>query len=88
MTDYPLTCGCGGSGYCCAGHRDYFELLAKRSWIRVEERLPEVRIRVLVRRPGRFYAVAHLNPSGRWYDGMLWFDDVTHWMELPEGPRE
>lgn len=60
----------------------------ERRWISVEERLPEPYIWVLV------YAEKHKVAFDAFYDGAQWKDAVlnglivTHWMPLPEPPKE
>ena len=60
-------------------------------WISVEERLPEEAIRVLVRLDGNKPPIGEPRMDtdrvvdGRW---VRWFDLVTHWMPLPEPPKE
>lgn len=62
-------------------------------WISVEDRLPEPGERVLVT-DGAFVGEAYRTIGGAWrrYDGVLFQvclgSDVTHWMPLPEGPKE
>ena len=55
-------------------------------WISIEDRLPE--------RSGRY--LTHCNFDGDSLVAVLWFDkynesfddEVTHWMSLPEPPKE
>ena len=60
-------------------------------WISVEDRLPEEAERVLVRLSGDKPPIGEPRMDtdrvvdGRW---VRWFDLVTHWMTLPELPKE
>jgi hypothetical protein len=66
------------------------ELLAKvPRWISVEERLPEPGERVLVSNGG-FVCESFLSQSGKWQRGGvdMFFMTPTHWMPLPEAPKE
>ena len=62
-------------------------------WISVEERLPEKAGEVLIV-VSRFVAVAWYHPKTRCFEsgsGLCWFvseNAVTHWMPLPEPPKE
>lgn len=57
-------------------------------WVSVLDELPSVGIRVLVTsvdgRRNRFYKVSYLLANGDWFD----VGNVTHWMPLPEPPKE
>lgn len=57
-------------------------------WISVKERLPRCGERVLVCNGGSVWE-AYLSISHKWvrYE-FLWAIDVTHWMPLPEPPKE
>ena len=63
-------------------------------WISVEERLPDVHNHVLVNIPGEspFPTVkeAFLEKNGLWYSNGFRYnpEEVTHWMPLPEPPKE
>lgn len=60
-------------------------------WISVEERLPEEKRRVVVTWHGRVFDAVYLwNGSFETHDGILILAgrDVTHWMPLPEPPKE
>jgi hypothetical protein len=56
---------------------------AKR-WISVQEQLPPVNTAVLTRWRGETFSVEWRFPSGEWTTGAF----VTHWMPLPEPPKE
>lgn len=64
-------------------------------WIKCSERLPEEQIDVLVAcvdEGNSFIAIDHL-AQDRFTDGtpLIWYcagDIVTHWMPLPEPPKE
>lgn len=64
---------------------------APTKWISVEDRLPEEAERVLVRLSGDKPPIGEPRldtdrvVDGRW---VRWFDLVTHWMPLPEPPKE
>lgn len=67
---------------------------AMSKWIDVKDRLPEIRVDVLVyefSENQRSMWVAHLVPYGHWigWRGEYSYDDTpTHWMPLPEPPSE
>lgn len=66
-----------GDGY-NDGKRDAWQ------WISVEERLPEPWKEVLIYRGEEMAIVSsEVTPGGRWL-----FSNVTHWMPLPEPPKE
>lgn len=59
-------------------------------WISVNERLPEYGERVLVTE-GHATFEASLSISHKWVRcdmALGWLEDVTHWMPLPEPPKE
>ena len=57
-------------------------------WISVEERLPKCGERVLIT-DGAAVFEAYLSISHKWVrSGLLWQENVTHWMPLPEPPKE
>ncbi len=67
------------------------ELEAKGEWVRVEDRLPERRKRVLIT-DGTHVVEAHRDKRGGFWTGwtMLedeFLEDVTHWQPLPEPPK-
>lgn len=65
-----------------------------QKWIPVTERLPEENDRYLCNVksfafPGRSYhAILHYDKRGGFREGNIYTDDVTHWMPLPEPPKE
>lgn len=65
-----------------------------RGWIPVTERLPEENDRYLCNVksfafPGCSYlAILHYDKHGGFREGNIYTDDVTHWMPLPEPPKE
>ena len=66
----------------------------KSEWISVEERLPPPFISVLVHMPGeRPLPTVHegyITGNGKWYAAHFprEADEITHWMPLPEPPKE
>lgn len=66
----------------------YVEKCNKHKWIPVTERLPEKHIRVLLYAklsPKRDYiGVDYINADENWYTT----PNVTHWMPLPEPPKD
>ena len=74
---------------------DAIEELQKPRWIPVSERLPEemMRVFIVIKRPSYTNCLS-LKLSIGWYDGEYWNDSfatrytVTHWMPLPEPPKE
>ena len=57
-------------------------------WISVEERLPKYGERVLITE-GHAVFEASLSISHKWVRcGIGWAEGVTHWMPLPEPPKE
>lgn len=63
---------------------DAIEELSKPRWIPVTERLPEKHERVLVHSKRVKMKTDFINNDGKWYTTPL----VTHWMPLPEPPKE
>lgn len=69
----------------------------KREWVSVNDRLPEMRHVVLAFSPhhNNIWAL-YLHEDGFWYYWMdinrrydpLWMGPITHWMPLPEPPKE
>lgn len=72
-------------------HQLCAEALERSRWIPVTERLPEEGVRVLVRLDGDKPPIGEPRMDtdrvvdGRW---VRWFDLVTHWMPLPNKPKE
>lgn len=67
--------------------------LAQRmpEWISMEERHPKYGEEVLIcKKVGKYkmLAVGYLDEDGCFYTGEGWFAEVTHWMTLPEPPKE
>lgn len=67
----------------------------QRRWIPVAERLPQNYISVLVYTPkaGLFPLVheAYIGDDGEWHSSVFYGienEDVTHWMPMPEPPKE
>lgn len=73
---------------------DVIEELSKPKWISVEERLPEndSHDRFLVYAIEPWFGtkvIDFMRYDGRWlYDGKPTEAKVTHWMNLPEAPKE
>lgn len=59
-----------------------------QQWIPVTERLPEVGQRVIVSRPGKVEQGVWLGTNGWWKVYGANTKAVTHWMPLPEPPKE
>lgn len=62
-------------------------------WIPVSERLPEEADRYLCNIksfafPGSYYQDILKYDKGGFIEGHIYTDDVTHWMPLPEPPKE
>jgi len=57
-------------------------------WISIKDKLPEINEEVLVM-DRDFMDFAYYNSEGQWIDReFIDLDDVTHWMPLPEPPKE
>lgn len=97
--DYIIT-GVRGEKYPCKP--DIFEQTYEPAdaptaspWHRVEERLPKPGEIVLACNDVLTVNVAYLASYGKWYaanntmyDAWTWMPNVTHWMPLPEPPKE
>ena len=98
-----LTYGeCSRCKYGCKGDCSYQfladHLLANgvvvREWIPVTERLPEPFVSVLVQMPYESplptVREGFISADGSWYGGLYQRepDEVTHWMPMPEPPKE
>ena len=63
-----------------------------KKWIPVSERLPEEHVLVLCRwrrmSEEAFYGFARYQGGGTWYVSNEGMPTVTHWMPLPEPPKE
>ena len=71
---------------CREQEADIEELLKEREWISVKDRLPEEDTWVLVYAKQGFYMNLKVDYiyHGEWFNSLL----VTHWMPLPEPPKE
>ena len=71
------------------GYRAGFEA-ARSEWISVDERLPEDAIDVLVfvRNGNLSYTCIAHTLKGRWLSRGILLDKVTHWMGIPDPPKE
>ena len=73
---------------------DKYNSLADEKWIPVTERLPEEYVNVLCHlrsldRKSEYYSIDHLMEDGQWWKAAnSWKHEVTHWMPLPEPPKE
>jgi len=67
---------------------------SKPKWISVNERMPEKYVNVLCHlrsldRQSEYYSIDHLMEDGQWWKAAnSWKHEVTHWMPLPEPPKE
>ena len=59
-----------------------------QQWIPVTERLPEKHKRVLTVSDNGNIDVDWVDKFGVWIGDIMSFDEVTHWMPLPEPPKE
>jgi len=62
--------------------------LSRDRWISVEDRLPEEGEWVLIFGPGYHVPLEGFLISGAWIDDQFERRTVTHWMPLPEPPKE
>jgi len=58
------------------------------NWVSVKDRLPEDGRSVLLAFPSGFMCVGRKMRHGEWHNGQGEVRDVTHWMPLPEPPKE
>ena len=78
----------------CHNAADAIEELSKPKWIPVTERLPDAGERVLCYCRANIYEVMKMRTDGAWvhndkvYDSAYMSGFVTHWMPLPEPPKE
>lgn len=79
----------------CKRYADEVMMLREQPrWIPVTERLPAEGMRVLAATEGVFSGEAYLSCEGVWMRsyGVVWVSlvdmPVTHWMPLPDAPRE
>ena len=56
-------------------------------WINCKARLPEDGKRYLGW-DGNFIHIVNINTNDQWYDDYCGLIKITHWMPLPEFPRE
>lgn len=61
-------------------------------WIKVEDRLPQKGVVVIIYKPFDdvlgLRTIASLEEDNRWFRGMSQIIGVTHWMPLPEPPKQ
>lgn len=75
------------------GYIEHLEA-AQPKWISVEERMPEPFVSVIVHMPQETPCPTvhegYRTNDGRWYSAhfVREFDEITHWMPLPEPPKE
>ena len=75
-------------------HNARLDAEERRCWIPVSERLPEEYVNVLCHlrsldRKSEYYSIDHLMEDGQWWKAAnSWKYEVTHWMPLPEPPKE
>ena len=64
----------------------------ENQWIPVTERLPEEWVTVLVNTKFGFIATAYIDITGKWRIAetreFMERRDITHWMPLPEPPKD
>ena len=89
MIEKTSATGCADHDY-CAGWNDAVDAMPR--WISVEERLPkDYEDVVIIMRDGAssWYRVAYREYGGWSFGGGRRVnDEVTHWMHLPEPPKE
>ena len=73
--------------------KGYADAKAESGWISVKDRLPEKHDRYLCNVKAfsfpdlRYFAILKYDDGG-FIEGKIYTDDVTHWMPLPEPPKE
>ena len=89
MLEKKIATGCADHDY-CAGWNDAVDAMPR--WISVEERLPEgdkIVLGYTDRYGGQCEMVYYSNRILAWCkNGGLLIPNVTHWMPLPEPPKE
>lgn len=73
---------------CLTLERDALELLKERQWVSVKDRLPDPNNFVLTIDKLGFFYMDRVNKNGKWDEQDGGFNPVTHWMPLPEPPKE
>lgn len=73
---------------CREQEADIEELLKEREWVSVKDRLPDEAENVLTYAARPFYDVVYVNRLIDKKNGEWLYDGVTHWMPLPELPKE
>ena len=75
--------------FCVAQGEELSKLKAQQRWIPVTERLPEDDDDVLIMSSGSISMGYYSVCNEYWADYInVYYDDVTHWMPLPERPEE
>lgn len=59
-----------------------------REWISVEEGLPSYKDGAVLVYTRYGVLIGRTMKNGRWKGGSAVNNDITHWMPLPEGPKE
>lgn len=74
---------CGGAGMPCECTKPFSE------WISVKNRLPPIYVNVLIYDTiDNYISNSLLNENNQWIGCKSNIDDITHWMPLPEAPKE
>ena len=82
------------AGMECSFYKDALEALTANKWVSVEERLPDIDAEVLIYTDEGLYDVAQYSGGERFWtlerNPVCWVtaSGVTHWMPLPEPPKE
>lgn len=75
-----------GNNYCTIKKADMLDLLGC-GWISIKDRLPEKHIGVYAY--DKNHGMLIMSFDGKWFsDHNNIYDDVTHWMPLPEPPND